>query len=46
MYFDLDTVLQGFILYILSKSQDGLTEKEIETETKNFLEYLKKVIDI
>lgn len=46
MYFNLDTVLQGFILYILSKSQDGLTEKEIENETKNFLEYLKKVIDI
>lgn len=46
MYFDLDTVLQGFILYIISKSQDGLTEKEIINETEKFLEKLKKVIDI
>lgn len=46
MYFDLNTILRGFMLYVISKSQNGLTEKEIESETEKFLENLKKVIDI
>lgn len=42
--FDMDFILEAFILYIIKESPNGLTEKEIEEKVRSFCQSIYDIM--